>query len=150
MYLLVRIICYIIYEFIHTDFCYAIAGTVSSIVLLLYFIFQPYKLKYAVYNKVTIAMITAIVVLIFCTVNVRMAHYKMYQAANLSIALFGISSLVPQLYIISIAMKWIGIGKLILLLKLLILNTDKSQISSEVSALINREDRVQSLYSAVS
>ena len=69
------------------------------------------KPKYAVYNKITLTMITAIVLTMFSAVNVVIAYNKMYQAASLSIALLGISILVPLLYIICIAMSWIGIGK---------------------------------------
>ena len=150
LYLLIRIFCYIIYEVVHTDIFYGIFGIVSSIVLFLYFIIQPYKPKYAVYNKVTLTMITAIVLTIFSEINVIIAYNKMYQAASLSITLLSISFLVPQLYITCIAMGWIGIGKLLSPLKLLIMNTDESQISSEESALINGEDRVQSLYNTLS
>ena len=150
LYLLIRMFCYIIYEVAHTDVFYGIFGIVSSIVLFLYFIIQPYKPKYAEYNKVTLTMITAIVLTIFSAVNVVIANNKMYQAVSLSIALLSISFLVPLLYITCIAMSWIGIGKLLNPLKFLIMNTKKSQISSEESALINGEDRVQSLYNTVS
>ena len=150
LYLLIRIICYIIYEVIHTDFFYGIFGIISSIVLLLYFIFQPYKPKYAVYNKVTLAMITAIVVTIFSAANVCLAYNKMYQATKLSIAILGISSIVPQLYIIGMVIRWTGIGKFIHPLRLLIWKIDKSKKLSETSPLINREGRVQSLYNTVS
>ena len=149
-YCMIRIFYYIIYEVVHTDIFLGIFGIVSSIVLFLYFIIQPYKPKYAVCNKVTLTMITAIVLTMFSAVNVVIANNKMYQAVSLSIALLSISFFVPLLYIICIAMSWIGIGKLLSPLKLLIMNTDKSQISSKESALINGEDRVQSLYNTVS
>ncbi len=142
LYLLIRIFCYIIYEVIQTDVFYGIFGIVSSIILFLYFILQPYKPKYAVYNKVTLTMITAIVITIFSESNVVVAYNKMYQAANLSIALLSISFLVPQLYAIGVVIRWIGIDKLIYPLKHLLSNTDKSQISCEVSPLIDGDGRV--------
>jgi hypothetical protein len=142
LYLLIRIFCYIVYEVIQTDVFYGIFGIVSCIVLFLYFIIQPYKPKYAVYNKVTLTMITAIVITILSESNVVVAYNKMYQAANLSIALLSISFLVPQLYVICIALRWIGIDKFLYPLKRLLLNTDKSQSLCEVSPLINGDGRV--------
>ena len=66
---------YIIYhEVVHTDIFFGIFGIVSSIILFLYFIIQPYKPKYAVYNKVTLTMITAVVLTMLSAVNVVIAY----------------------------------------------------------------------------
>ena len=56
LYLFIRLISYIVYEATLTDFFYGICGMIAIGILLLYAIFQPYKAKYAAYNKVTIAM----------------------------------------------------------------------------------------------
>ena len=138
LYLLIRMTCYIIYEVLHTDFFYGVSGIVASIILLLYAVFQPYKSKYAKYNKVTLAMITAIVVSIFSTANVFIAYNKMYQATTFAIAVLCITALVPQLYIVTIAIRWTGFCVYIKLKRLLILKLDTSEVSSdsEVSVLI--------------
>ena len=136
LYLLIRITFYIIYEVVHTDFFYGISGIITSILLLLYAIFQPYKSKYAIYNKVTSAMITVSIVSILSAANVIIAYNHMYQAATFAIALLSFTVIVPQLYIICVAIRWTGFCNFTKLQRLMTLKMYKSRGSSEVSALI--------------
>ena len=143
--LLVRFSSYVIYEVVHTDVFHGMLGIVTSIILLLYVVFQPYKSTHAIYNKVTVAMILAIVVDIFGTVNVCFAYDKMYQAATFSAILLAFSVAVPQLYAICIVINWTGLCNCTKLLRRLGLK--KSESSSEVVALIERNgENIQSLF----
>ena len=142
--LLIRISCYVIYEAVHTDVFHGMFGIATIIILLLYVVFQPYKSTYAIYNKVTAAMIAAIAVGIFGTVNVCFAFDKMLQAVTFSTALLGVSVTVPQLYITYIAIKWTGLCSCIKLSRPLSLK--KSRSSSEVAALIERNGENFSRY----
>ena len=97
-------------------------------------------------------MITAIVINLFSAANVCIAYNKMYQATTFSIAVLGVSALVPQLYIISIAIRWTGLCnlKFTRLKRQIALKIYKSIGSSEVSALIEGNgENDQSLYDAV-
>ena len=96
-------------------------------------------------------MITTIVVTIFSAANVCIAYDKMYQATTFSIAVLCVSVLVPQLYIISVALRWTAFFSYTKLQRLLTLKLDRSEISSEVSVLIQRnEENAQPLYDRVS
>ena len=105
LYLFIRLIGYIVYEATVTDFFYGICGMIAIGILLLYAIFQPYKAKYAAYNKVTIAMIGMITITLFSAASVTIASNKMYQATKFSVALFGFIVFLPQIYLIIIVIK---------------------------------------------
>ena len=107
-YLFIRLIGYIVYEATVTDFFYGICGMIAIGILLLYVIFQPYKPKYAIYNKVTIAMVAMISISSFSVASVTIANKKMHQAATFSIVLFGCTVCLPQIYLIIIIIKMTG------------------------------------------
>ena len=108
LYLFIRLTCYIVYEATVTDFFYGIYGMTCIGILLLYAIFQPYKAKYATYNKVTIAMIAMMTISLFSAASITIAYNKMYQAVTFSIALFGCTVFLPQIYVIIIVIKMTG------------------------------------------
>jgi hypothetical protein len=89
LYLLIRLIGYIVYEATVTDVFYGIIGIVAIGILLLYAIFQPYKFKYVAYNKVTIAMIGMVIIGFISAATITIATNKMYQATAFSTALCG-------------------------------------------------------------
>ena len=76
-----------------------------AIGLLLYAAFQPYKAKYAAYNKVTIAMIGMMTISLFSAARITIASNKMYQATTFSVAFFGFVVFLPQIYLIIIVIK---------------------------------------------
>ena len=96
-------------------------------------------------------MIALIIISIFGAVSVVISYNKMYQAVTFSIALFGITLFLPQLYIIVIAFRWIGMCGLTrfrsLISKVVKLDCN-SEGPSEESLLISapRENNIQSLY----
>ena len=107
--LLIRLLIYITYELTLTNYFFGVSGIITTIVLLLYAIFQPYKSKYAIYNKVTMTMLAIIVMSLLSVSNICVASTKMYQARSFSISTFSIVALLPQLYITTIAMRWTGV-----------------------------------------
>jgi hypothetical protein len=109
LYLLIRLIGYIVYEATVTDFFYGIYGIVTIGILLLYANFQPYKFKYAAYNKVTVTMIGLMIIGFFSAASITIATNKMYQAITFSIALFGLTVFLPQIYLIIIVIKRTGV-----------------------------------------
>ena len=109
LYLFIRLIGYIVYEATVTDFFYGICGMIAIGILLLYVIFQPYKPKYAIYNKVMIAMIAMMIITLFSVASITIADNKMYQAVTFSIALFGLTIFLPQIYLIIVVIKMTGV-----------------------------------------
>ena len=109
LYLFIRLIGYTVYEATLTDFFYGICGMAAIGILLLYAIFQPYKAKYAAYNKVTIAMIAMMTITLFSAASITIAANKMYQAVTFSVALFGFTILLPQIYLIVVIIKMTGV-----------------------------------------
>ena len=109
LYLLIRLIGYIVYEATVTDFFYGICGMTAIGILLLYVVFQPYKPKYATYNKVTVTMIAMMIISLFSAASITIANNKMYQAVTFSIALFGCTIFLPQIYLIIIVIKMTGV-----------------------------------------
>jgi hypothetical protein len=139
LYLFIRLIGYIVYEATVTDFFYGIYGMVAIGILLLYAIFQPYKAKYAAYNKVTITMIATLTITLFSAASLTIANNKMYQAITFSVTLFGFIILLPQIYLIIIVIKMTGVHNK---LKKCIWNNSTQQ-DSEDSILIAASRELQ-------
>ena len=79
--------------------------------LILYVLFQPYKSKYTVYNKISITMIAVFIITLFGIINVVTAYNKMYQARIFALSVVSILAYLPQLYIIVMAIRWTGVCK---------------------------------------
>ena len=155
-YLLIRILFHIIFEATLNDLFYGLGGIIATGLLILHALFQPYKTKYAVYNKISITMIAMMVIALFSALNVSIASSKMHQARPVSIFLFGIVTTVPLIYITIVAVRWTGVCKCVksyLLTSMRInsypLNTDDL---SEESLLVSssRENNNKPMYNSVS
>ena len=131
LYLLIRVLYYIIYEATLTVYFYGISGIVTTGVLLLYAIIQPYKTKYAMHNKATMFMLASISTALFCALSISIAYNKMYKAVTFSTVLLSICLFLPQLYIVAIAIRWTGLFNFIRI---------RLEVLKEPSSHHNRED----------
>ena len=111
LYLLIRILLYTTFEATLTNLFYGVAGIITTGFLILYVLFQPYKSKYTVYNKISITMIAVVIITLFGAINVVTAYNKMYQARIFSVSFFIVITCLPQLYIIVMAIRWTGVCK---------------------------------------
>ena len=143
LYLFIRLISYIVYEATLTDFYYGICGVIGIGILLLYAIFQPYKTKYAIYNKVTITMIAMMIISLFSAASVIIAYNKMYQAATFSIALFGCTILLPLIYLIIIVIKMTGVQSKLKRYITKMLNLDQDSDLNDHTVLISASRELQ-------
>ena len=107
LFLLIRLLFYIVYDATKTDYFFGISGIIALILLLLYATIQPYKAQYSVYNKVTVAMLGALILVLTSAENIVIAQIKMYQANTLSIITFGVITILPSLYIGAIILKFL-------------------------------------------
>ena len=85
---------------------------IATGILLLYVLFEPYKAKYAAYNKVTAAMMVIVIMSILSAGSVSIAENKIYRALPFSTALFEITLVLPQLHITVMAIRWTGYASL--------------------------------------
>ena len=113
LFLLIRFLDYIIYEATQTTYCFGPGSVITTGILLLYAIIQPYKHKYKTSNKITVAMLAMLAITMVNAASVSVAFYKMHRAVTFSVVLFGIMISLPQLYIILVAIKWTGVHKFI-------------------------------------
>ena len=150
LYLLFRILLYTTFEATLTDLFYGVAGIITTGFLILHVLFQPYKSKYAVYNKISITMIAVVIISLFGAITIVTAYIKMYQARTFSVSFIIILACLPQLYIIVMAIRWTGVCKH-MKCRLLSSKMIKSN-KREEEPLLNspcRERNGQSLYGAV-
>ena len=143
LYLFIRLTCYLVYEATVTDFFYGIYGMTCIGILLLYAIFQPYKTKYAAYNKVTIAMIAMMTISLLSAASITIAYNKMYQAVTFSIALFGCTIFLPQIYIIIIIVKMTGVHSKLKSCISRVFNLDQDSDLNDHTVLISASRELQ-------
>ena len=111
IFLLVRMFVVILYTATLTEYFFGISAVTVTGILMLYIIFQPYKAKYAVYNKITAVMIIMIILSILGAQNVLTAESTLSHALTFSIGFFVIIAILPQLFVIIVAIRWTGICK---------------------------------------
>ena len=75
----------------------------------MYIVFLPYKPKYTLYNKVTATMILLIITSLLFAGNVFIGTKKFYQATNSTMAMLVITAILPQFYIIGVAIHMTGV-----------------------------------------
>ena len=149
LYLLIRILLYTTIEATLTALFYGLAGIITTGFLILYVLFQPYKSKYTVYNKISITMIAVVIITLFGIINISTAYDKMYDAKIFSLSFIIMLVCLPQLYIIVIAIRWTGVCKH-MKCRWLISQMIKSNKTEEESLLISpsRERNGRNLYDA--
>ena len=119
-----------------TDLFIGLAGIITTGFLILYVLFQPYKSKYTVYNKISITMIAVFIITLFGAINIITVYIKMYDARMFSLSFIIMLACLPQLYIIVIAIRWTGVCKH-MKCRLLISQMIKSNKTEEESLLIS-------------
>ena len=103
--------------------------------------FQPYKAKYAAYNKVTIAVLAMLTISLFSAASITIAIIKMYQATTFSVALFGFIILLPQIYLIIVVIKMTGVQKKLKKCIPVTFNTEQDSDEQTVLIAASRELR---------
>ena len=141
LYLLVRLVYYIVYEVTLTEYFYGMTAIIITGVLLLYMIFLPYKPKFTLYNKVTATMISLIIMTLLFAGNVCIAVNKFYLATNFTMAMLFITVILPQLYIIGVAIHMTGVCNFIKVRFRLSKFVHKREDPSEESLLGDRDSR---------
>ena len=148
LFLLIRFLDYIIYEVTQTVYCYGIGGVITTGVLLLYAIIQPYKPKYKTSNKITVAMLAMLTITLFCGANISIAFNKMHRAVTFSLVLLGIMAALPQLYIVFVAIKWTGVHTFIKQKMKMKRTQEQDQCEESLLSAASRES-CKPLYNAV-
>ena len=107
LFLLVRILLYIVYQATLTVEWYGWAGLILTGFTVLLIVAQPYKPMYEKYNKITTVMIGAIVLLVIALLNLNMAYVKVHQSVNATVITAAIVYTLPQFYAIAICLNWV-------------------------------------------
>ena len=145
LFLFMRIFLYIVYQLTLDASFYGWSAVLSTLLMILFAIVQPYKSMYKVYNTVTVVIFGVLVMVTVGIVNVNIALIKVHQSVNFSAAVTGILIALPQFYALTIGFKWIYKQRIFKRLQTLFKfqgSMDKSL--SESSLLIASDHRAKS------
>ena len=107
LFLLIRILFYVIYQATLTASCYGWAGLVFAIHTVLLIMAQPYKRTYSSYNSISIIMLTLLTVIMLALLNANIAMIKDHQSVGITTITITILMALPLFYAIAISINWI-------------------------------------------
>ena len=107
----------------------------------LLFIAQPYRSKYNIYNTVTSAMFGFMILVMMGIMNANIALTKVHQLVTVSETITAILIMLPQLYFMRMAVKWMYTYKRKIFKKFLVSNhiLERSQSDTPLLEVIANE-----------
>ena len=107
LFLLLRIILYIVYQLTLTAYFYGWSGLIFTGFTILLIVAQPYKSIYNKYNTITTVMFGILTMTVLAVMNLNIAYMKAHQAVKFSATTVAILIILPLLYATGIAIEWV-------------------------------------------
>ena len=106
LFLLLRILISVVFLAVRAVTAYGWTGMILAAFTILVLIAQPYRSKYNIYNTVTAVMFGFMILVMMGIMNANIALIKVHQSVTVSLIVTGILMMLPQLYFMWMAVKW--------------------------------------------
>lgn len=106
-FLLLRILTYIILAALPTTCAIATNGTIIMIFMAIFVACQPYRAKFDVYNRITGIMLATMSAAHMTLLGLLLSRINRVDYVNFNLLVLAVLTLLPQIYITVLALRWI-------------------------------------------
>ena len=106
-FLLLRILTYVTLAVLPITCAIATNGTIIMLFMAIFVACQPYKAKFAIYNKVTSIMLVVMSAACMALLGLLLSKIKTVRYVTISYDILAVLAFLPQIYVVVLALRWL-------------------------------------------